>query len=323
VETSGKGLHHVRQDQSPPGKAAGNLIITKDIPLYGWRDFSDTPVGQPFAADNPQATVTPRFSIVIPTLNQGEFIEGTLQSILRQSYRNFEIIVMDGGSTDDTLSVLDRYRPFLAKVVSQADGGQSRAINKGFDFATGTIFAWLNSDDLYLPDCLERVAACFVAQPETQLVIGAGDVISADQHFLRGIPAFPLSRELLMALPEDRWILQQSCFWTADLWRYSGGVDPDLHLLLDYDLWFRFLGTRYAQIHEKLAAMRWYPEAKTVRDQQASSEEIAVVYAKNGCLQELRGLVRNLVNNNCETQNQLGKVYHHPLWRALRRLKLA
>jgi glycosyltransferase involved in cell wall biosynthesis len=311
--------------QGPPHADGSELLpgAHKAIPLYGWNESGPEQIRPPLPADAPQAQHSPRFSIVIPTLNQGEFIEGTLQSILRQSYRNFEIIVMDGGSSDGTLAVVERYRGCLAKVVSQADGGQSRAINKGFGFASGTIYAWLNSDDLYLPGCLENVAACFGAQPATRVVIGAGDVISADQRFLRAIPALPLHRETLMALPEDRWILQQSCFWSADLWQEVGGVDPDLHLLLDYDLWFRFLGSPFALMQEKLAAMRWYPQAKTVRDGQISREELAVVYAKNGCLKELRQLVNSMVNHNREIQDRLDRMDRHPFWRALRRLRIA
>lgn len=313
----------MREDSPPAAKSSGGLDISNRTPLYGWPSTTDNPILPPIAADDPQARRSPRFSIVVPTLNQGEYIEGTLQSILRQSYRNFEVLVMDGGSSDGTLQVLERYLPLLSKVVSEADGGQSQAINKGFGLASGNIYAWLNSDDLYLPGCLEKVAACFEANRETQVVIGAGDVISSDQRFLRAIPAFPLSRETLLALPDDRWILQQSCFWRADLWNRSGGVDPDLHLLLDYDLWFRFLDTPFTLIHDKLAAMRWYPEAKTVRDQHASTEEMAVVYGKNGCLSELRELVRDLVTTNREIQKQLTRTQRHPLWRAMRRLRLA
>jgi glycosyltransferase involved in cell wall biosynthesis len=296
--------------------------LSNVLPLYGWPEAPAAPLAPPLAATAPEAHQSPRFSIVIPTRNQGEFIEGTLQSILRQSYRNFEILVMDGGSSDDTLAILERYRPCLATLISEPDGGQSGAINKGFSYASGDLYGWLNSDDLYLPDCLERVAACFQAHPHAQVVIGAGDVISADQRFLRAVPAFPLTRDTLMGQRQDRWILQQACFWRADLWRNVGGVDPELHLLLDYDLWFRFLGAPYALLHEKLAAMRWYPEAKTVRHQHASSEELAYVYARQGCLAELRALVGELVSESTTARQQLTRQERHPLWRALRRLQL-
>src|SRR5947207_6789592 len=100
----------------------------------------------------------PRISIVTPSFNQGQFIEETIRSVLLQGYPNLEYIIIDGGSTDNTVGVIKKYEPWLAYWVSEKDRGQCDAINKGFARATGDIFAWLCSDDVYAPGALRRIA---------------------------------------------------------------------------------------------------------------------------------------------------------------------
>ena len=266
--------------------------------LYGWSDSrphpssaAEPPLSQPVpGADGagPPAAGMPRISIVIPTRNQAATISDTLNSIPAQHYPGCEIIVVDGASQDDTLQVLEPCRGQLAALISEPDRGQSDAINKGLALATGDILCWLNSDDYLLPGALRRVAAAFLAEPGLELIVGAGDVISLDHQFLRHIPALELNEHTLLNWFNDRWILQQCCFWTQALWRRVGGVDERLHLLMDYDLWFRFgRATSTGLIHEMLAVMRYYPEAKTVRDRANADRQLAYVYAKNGCLDAL------------------------------------
>ena len=100
----------------------------------------------------------PEVSVIVPSYNQGRFVRQTLDSILEQGYPNLELIVMDGGSDDETVDILEEYSPHLSHWVSEPDRGQSHAINKGFAVATGSLVGWLNSDDLYLPKSLFRAA---------------------------------------------------------------------------------------------------------------------------------------------------------------------
>jgi glycosyltransferase involved in cell wall biosynthesis len=269
------------------------------------------------------AESAPRFSVVIPTLNQAETIEDTLLSLIHQNYPNLEIIVADGGSSDATASVLNRYREHLNAVLPGPDKGQSDAINKGFARASGDIFFWLNSDDYLLPGALWRVAASFQADSNLEFVVGAGDVISLDHQFLRHIPPMAMDEASMLNWKNDQWVMQQCCFWTKELWQRVGGVDEQLHLLMDYDLWFRFSRiTIAAMINEKLAVMRYYPETKTVKQRKKTSEELAYVYAKNGAFTSLREQVADLVFQRGEKDEYLDRIHNSLPVRLLKRLSL-
>ncbi|KEF42976.1 MAG: hypothetical protein ER33_03660 [Cyanobium sp. CACIAM 14] len=287
--------------------------------LYGWPEAPERcPPGR-FSADPDR----PLFSIVIPTLNQGAYIEDALLSILWQGYDNVQIIVADGGSTDDTLTVLERYRPWIDVLISEADGGQSEAINKGFRRAHGSILAWLNSDDLYLPGAFQTVLDCFAAHPSGRWVIGSGDIISADQRFLRHVPAREGSAETLLAIENDCFLLQQSCFWSASLWQEAGGVDENLSLLMDYDLWWRF-SRRCTGIvtQEKLGAMRYYATVKTRRQVERFPAELATIYARYGACEQLDRLVRRLLAEKSALGERLVALEDQLPVRLLRRLRL-
>lgn len=291
--------------------------------LYGWGENASAIEAPPVAARSPVEGQKLRFSVVVPTLNQGETIEDTLLSLLHQHPEQLEIIVVDGGSTDRTLAVLERYRSSISRLISEPDGGQSDAINKGFRAASGDIFFWLNSDDYLLPHALQRVASCFTAQAEIDVLVGAGDVISKDHRFLRHIPALPINQDTLLNWRNDRWFMQQSCFWRRSLWQQSGGVDEGLHLLMDYDLWFRFAEAgKAATVDHKLAAMRYYSEAKTVQQRSKNNEELAYVYAKNGAYQNLRELVADLTQQRLHLESSLQRLNASVPVRLLKRLSL-
>jgi len=288
--------------------------------LYGWPGSEAIAVPEWSNAD----PARPLFSIVIPTLNQGPYIEDTLLSILWQGYDNVEIIVVDGGSTDETPAVLERYRPWISVLISEPDRGQSDAINKGFRRASGSILAWLNSDDFYLPGAFHTVLACFAAQPGRRWVIGSGDIISADQHFLRHVPAREGSAETLLAIENGCFLLQQSCFWSASLWQEAGGqVDEGLSLLMDYDLWWRF-SQRCSGIvtQEKLGAMRYYSTVKTRRQGERFPSELATIYARYGASEPLERLVQRLLKEKSALGERLQALEQQLPVRLLRRLRL-
>jgi glycosyltransferase involved in cell wall biosynthesis len=192
----------------------------------------------------------PRLTIVTPSFNQGEFLEETIKSVLDQEYENLEYIVVDGGSTDRSVSIIKKYSHRLAHWVSEPDEGQYHAINKGFARATGEIMAWLNSDDKYLPWTLSVVADIFSAFPEVEWLTSVhplqwnshGQAVAVDftgalsrHSFLQG-NNFPVEGSI-----GRRWIQQESTFWRRSLWERAGGrLDQSLAMAADFELWARF-----------------------------------------------------------------------------------
>ncbi len=204
-------------------------------------------------------------SIVTPSYNQAHFIEETIQSVLTQNYRPIEYLVMDGGSTDGTIEILQKYEDQLTWV-SERDKGQADAINKGFRRATGDIFMWLNSDDVMMPGALSAVAAYFEAHPEASFVYG--NVRAIDEHGndagVRTYAVRPCNFNDL--LTEGDFIVQPAAYWRADLWRAVGELDDKWEYILDYEFWIR-TARRY-DLHylpNVLAKERMYASAKTFR----------------------------------------------------------
>ncbi|MCJ7512115.1 MAG: glycosyltransferase [Anaerolineales bacterium] len=205
----------------------------------------------------------PLVSIVTPSFNQAAYLEETLKSVLSQSYPRIEYIVVDGGSTDGTLDILCPYQAKLARWVSEADGGQTDAINKGFAMATGEIFAWLNSDDRYKPQAVAEAVAFLHEHPEVGMVYGDADYV--DGHGLR-TGAFPAAQTDYRRLRQGYvHIPQQAAFFRARLWHMLGPLDPTFFFAMDYDLWVRIASvSRLKYISQSWAEFRLHTDAKTL-----------------------------------------------------------
>jgi glycosyltransferase involved in cell wall biosynthesis len=208
----------------------------------------------------------PRISIITPSYNQGEFIGQTIDSVLGQGYPNLEYIVMDGGSTDRTLEVLERYEGRLSWV-SERDRGQSHAINKGLRMATGEVIAFLNSDDLYQPGALMRVGRFFAGHPEASWVTGRCWII--DQHGRKIRRAITRYKNLWLRLRSYTilqvidYISQPATFWRRRVVDKVGFFDEALRYAMDYDYSLR-VGRHFALwvIDDYLASFRIHPSSK-------------------------------------------------------------
>lgn len=227
----------------------------------------------------------PKISVVTPSLNQGQFIEETIRSVLLQNYPRFEYTVMDGGSSDGTVSVIQRYAPWLTYWESKPDRGQSHAINEGLSRATGDILTYINSDDVYLPGAFSAVAATFLEHPETDFVYGMSvpvDVHGESVGYL--LPARRYSRWRLLYL--HNYLSQPATFWRREAWIDLGGFDESLHLVMDYDYWIRAAKANKAfkLLPQTLVRFRYHAAAKTVSAGRTSSQrrELCQVFAKNG-----------------------------------------
>jgi glycosyltransferase involved in cell wall biosynthesis len=206
----------------------------------------------------------PRITVVTPSFNQGKFIEETIRSVLLQGYPNLEYIIIDGGSTDNTVEVIKKYEPWITYWVSEKDRGQCHAINKGFARATGDIFAWLCSDDVYAPEALPRVAEHLVSK-RLSMLVGAS-VITHGPDTLEGTldrrqPSFADMAYNVKTLP------QPSTFWTRDLWKAAGPLREDLYFVMDYDLWLRMVPRAQSVTHleEILSYQRTQPDQKSAK----------------------------------------------------------
>lgn len=207
-----------------------------------------------------------RISIITPSFNQGPFLEATIRSVLDQEYPDLEYIIVDGGSADESVSIIGRHASRLAWWVSEKDGGQSDAINKGLQRATGDVMAWLNSDDVYCPGALRRVADFFLAHPECDAVVGDLEIISRHGVKLDLKKAVPVTfrRNLYSGCA----VPQPATFFTRRALQRTGLVDTSLHYQMDYEFFLRMQakGVAFGLIREPLARFRLHGDSKTVAE---------------------------------------------------------
>ncbi|HRJ30859.1 MAG TPA: glycosyltransferase family 2 protein [Cyclobacteriaceae bacterium] len=232
--------------------------------LWMWQDNKNQ-----FQPTMPDGKPWPKISIVTPSYNQGHYIEETIRSVIMQGYPNLEYIVIDGGSTDDTVNIIKKYESNITYWVSEKDNGQTHAINKGFEKATGDILAYLNSDDVYMPYTFRLVAELFA---------------KFKLNWLTGLRSHLVDKEVIAPLPTATtkfnsylyqkgfhvpWVLgwnqQPSTFWSSSLFASAGrNFDETMQCSFDVDMWIRF--SRYddlVYVRSVLAMMRQHADQKS------------------------------------------------------------
>lgn len=211
----------------------------------------------------PSLADPPRITVITPSYNQGTYLEAAIRSVLMQAYPNLEYIIVDGGSTDESLAIIRRYEPWLTRWTSKADSGPAQAINHGLLQATGEIVAWLNSDDCYAPETLWAAAEAFAEHPEAALVYGEGwyiDEAGAPLEPCRFVRRRFDRRYLLNRDP----ILQPAAFWRRTLWNATGPLDESLRWVFDWEWFIR--AHQHGRFHYLPRVMAYYrvqPEALT------------------------------------------------------------
>ena len=218
----------------------------------------------------------PLVSIITPSYNQGRFIEATIQSVLEQDYPQIEYLVIDGGSTDESVAILKRYDDRLAYWESQPDRGQAHAVNKGLIRARGNILGWLNSDDVLAPGAVRHAVQIFLDQPEIDIVYGR---LARMDELGQSVPT--------PTLPKDRVefgsayvigeciVNQPGAFWRRRIMDQVGLLDEGLTYSLDYQYWIRMAlaGARFKRVDKVMAIFRLTPGSKTVGQTAAQGEE--------------------------------------------------
>lgn len=221
-------------------------------------------------------TEHPRLSIVTPSFNQATYLERTIRSVLDQNYPNLEYIVIDGGSTDGSIEIIERYAGRLAYWTSEPDHGQTNAINKGLRRATGDWVAWQNSDDVYFPGAFEAFARTVARKPHVGLVIGDMIMIDAEDKPVRDLRYLRPTYNSLRA--EGMLIANQASFWHRKLHDRIGYLDESLHYAFDYEWFLRLLQhTSAAHLPEFWGALRLHGETKSTLQTARFAEEIASI----------------------------------------------
>jgi glycosyltransferase involved in cell wall biosynthesis/ADP-heptose:LPS heptosyltransferase len=208
----------------------------------------------------------PKISVVTPSFQQGRFIEENIRSVLDQRYPNFEHIVVDAGSTDQTVSILKKYRHL--RWVSEKDLGQTHAINKGLLMSSGDVVAYLNSDDAYRPQAFHTIARYFQENPSARMVVGNCDYINEASETVGHLKArYEKLEDLIRYWGWDKWycLPQQAVFLRRDVLAEVGLFDIHYHMVMDLDMWLRIAQvTSPRVVSQTLAAFRLAPDTKTV-----------------------------------------------------------
>lgn len=219
-----------------------------------------------------------KISVVIPCFNAVSSINRTLNSVKNQDHRDFECIVIDGGSADGTLDIIHSHSDWVTKIVSEKDEGQYHAIKKGFSLATGELLCWLNADDIYFPWTFRIVNRVFSDFSYIQWISGLrAEMRDEALQGMNNIIPFP--RELIQAgwfFPGSACgcIMQESCFWTKELYRLSGGINCNWKMAADFDLWIQF------SKHADLFAMSALLGAFNYTGKNRSHERAGKVYSE-------------------------------------------
>ncbi len=259
----------------------------------------------------------PTISVVIPSYNQGAFLEKTIRSVLMQNYPGLELIVIDGGSTDNSVEIIQKYATQLDYWVSEKDHGQADAINKGLSRATGEILYWINSDDYLLPKALYHIGS-FDWQPDIGAVVGIGHKVDLHDQ-IQYTPAVPeLNYEAFLNWVGYGNFMQPACFFSAKAWKECGPLNESLHYCLDVDLWLKISQKfKFEKIEQNLAHAYIHPDAKTTAERERSRAETALLIATYPGGFEA---ARQSLYKDSDQLAVLKKLVRHPTMKALRKV---
>ena len=215
-----------------------------------------------------------RVSIITPSFNQAQFLEQTILSVLNQSYAGIEYIVIDGGSTDRSVEIIQKYQNRLAYWHSRKDRGHWDAVSKGFQKATGEILHFLNSDDLLVEGAVERIVEAFQRRPEAGMVYGKAKFIDAEGSFIQDYP----SGEFDIARVFRTWsnpVPQPSAFLRKEIFDKHRSPDETWPFCADFEYWIRIYSqTKFIYLDEYLACMRLHSAAKSARLESVQAREL-------------------------------------------------
>ena len=214
----------------------------------------------------------PKISIVTPSYNQGRYLEQTIVSVLSQDYERVEYIIIDGGSSDESVDIIRRHESCLSYWISESDRGQTHAINKGLERATGDLVAYINSDDFYLPGAFTAAAEHFRRRPDCEWVCGDVIFFGDGQATIR--PKVVLPRSPAAWLTRRHFAPQPGMFWRRELLR--DGFDERFRYCFDFEMFLRlvFTGHRCEHLPSAVASFRLHEASKTVAEASSFEDEV-------------------------------------------------
>lgn len=221
-----------------------------------------------------------KISVITPSFNQGNFIEDAIVSVINQQYPHFEYIIIDGASTDNSVEIIKKYEAFLSCWISEADSGQSAAINKGLRRASGDVWTWLCSDDTYQPGALEKIACAFKQHSMAQVVYGNCNFTDDAGRVTRIKKPGPFGRDKLL---KNNYLYQPAVFVRREMLEQYGYLDESLHYGMDYEYWLRFAPSEaFVYIDEDIANYRLHAGSKTIRHTRPMMREMARIKKRYG-----------------------------------------
>lgn len=238
----------------------------------------------------------PKLSIITPSFNQAEFLEGTILSVVSQGYQNLEYIIIDGGSTDGSIDIIRKYEKYISYWVSEVDRGQAHAINKGLAIATGEWVGWQNSDDIYYEGCFSDLAK-YLSKDDVELIIGNINIINEEGEIIRDLKYVKPNYKSLLA--EGMVLANQAAFWRAN----KIFMNENYHFNFDYEWFIRLLKNGNAfHVNRTWGALRYHGGTKTSTnplmfeiENKKILNEIGVI-SRNRIYYILRRLILTLMN---------------------------
>ncbi|MBD2107743.1 glycosyltransferase family 2 protein [Nodosilinea sp. FACHB-13] len=237
-------------------KANHDTLTLTDFPQppKGKTGWPWTKGSKPFSKYMPDGSDWPRVSVITPSYNQGQFLEETIRSVLLQGYPNLEYIIIDGGSTDNSIEIIKKYQSRITYWLSEKDKGQAHAINKGLKISTGSILGWINSDDLYTKDALKKVIQAFYQNQLYTLVHGNRILINENSEVTGCSPLSPF-------IPETTSynISSETVFWKRSIMEKAGLLKESLQFAMDLEFFCRlYLCGKFLKLDEYLGYFRCY-----------------------------------------------------------------
>lgn len=241
--------------------------------------------------------IYPKITVVTPSFNQGEFIEKTILSVINQGYPNLEYIIIDGGSTDNSVEIIKKYENHLSYWVSEKDNGQSDALNKGFAKATGDLLCWINSDDYFLPDAF-KIMSSHDWKDNVGAVVGIGHILNLNNEIIYTPNYYlPITTRSLFNWCDGKDFMQPSCFFSKKAWETCGPFNTDLFFCMDVDFWIKVSKKFTIEgIDKEIAHAYSHEKAKTTAEEDKMRLETYLMISSHGGLKEARIGLTNFYN---------------------------